>query len=265
LTISFFRIPFRKTREIQMKKIPVLILAILFTASLSYAQSEQVDDGSAEIHVDPASKARISIPEDMWDFGSIPLDAIVAHDFTIKNTGTDTLVITEVKPICGCTTAPLESDKIAPGESTELHVQLNTKRLNGLVRKFINITCSDPISPYLRIGLRAVINDPEQMLVASPGTADFGNVLKGEKKSITLNLSNTGNSDAVVTILAAPDESKISYKLANKTLKAGESTELSFDLSGQMRAGGFASSLTLESEGKPETRISIPIAGTIVE
>jgi len=248
-----------------MKKIPVLILAILFAASLSYAQSERVDDGATEIHVDPASKARISIPEDMWDFGSIPLDAIVAHDFTIKNTGADTLVITEVKPICGCTTAPLESDRIAPGESTELHVQLNTKRLNGLVRKFINITCSDPISPYLRIGLRAVINDPEQVLVASPGTADFGNVLKGEMKSLTLNITNKGNSDAVVTVLAAPVGGDITYKLARNTLKAGETAELSVDISGQMEAGGFASSLTLESEGKPETRISIPIAGTIVE
>lgn len=248
-----------------MKKIPVLILTILCAASLSYAQTEQVDNGSVEIQVDPASKARISIPEDMWDFGSIPLNSVVAHDFPIKNVGEDTLVITDVKPICGCTLAPLESDKIAPGEETTLHVQLNTKKLNGLVRKFINITCSDPVSPYLRVGLKAVINDPNQVIVASPGMADFGNVLKGEKKSVTLTLTNSGKSDVSIEVLAMPDENTIASKLGNNILKAGDNTELTFDLSDQIGAGSIVSSLTIESAGKPETRISIPITGTVVE
>jgi hypothetical protein len=179
----------------------------------------------------------------MWDFGSIPLNSVVAHDFPIKNVGADTLVITEVKPICGCTTAPLESDRIAPGEETNLHVQLNTKKLNGLVRKFINISCSDPVSPYLRVGLRAVINDPKQVIVPSPNLADFGNIL----------------------ILAMPDENIIASKLGKSILKAGETTELTFNLSHQIGAGPVVSSLTIESAGKPETRISIPITGTIVE
>jgi hypothetical protein len=271
LTIFGFGIFFRETREKQMRKIPVLILTILYAASLSYAQtdhshdSEHVDDKSTEIQVDPASKARISIPEDMWDFGSIPLNSVVAHDFPIKNVGTDTLVITEVKPICGCTTAPLESDRIAPGEETNLHVQLNTKKLNGLVRKFINITCSDPVSPYLRVGLRAVINDPKQVIVVSPNMADFGNVLKGEKKSVALSLSNSGESDLSIDALAMPDENIIASKLGTNLLKAGETTELTFDLSDQIGVGPVVSSLTIESAGKPETRISIPITGTIVE
>jgi hypothetical protein len=224
-----------------------------------------VDNGSVEIQVDPASKARIEIPEDMWDFGSIPLNSVVAHDFPIKNVGADTLVITEVKPICGCTTAPLESDRIAPGEETNLHVQLNTKKLNGLVRKFINITCSDPVSPYLRVGLRAVINDPKQVIVPSPNLADFGNILKGETKSVSVVLSNTGESDESLEVLAMPDENIIASKLGKSILKAGETTELTFNLSHQIGAGPVVSSLTIESAGKPETRISIPITGTIVE
>ena len=144
-----------------MKQVVVLFLAILFSVPNTMAQSKVDDSGKMEIKVDPASKARIKFIEDFYDFGSIPLDAIIAHDFPIKNEGTDTLIITAVKPTCGCTTAPMETDHIAPGEVENLHVQLNTKKLHGLVRKFINIECSDPINPYMRISFSAVINDPK--------------------------------------------------------------------------------------------------------
>ena len=248
-----------------MKQIAVLLLAVLFSVSLISAQPEQVDDSKKEIKVDPASKARIKFIEDYWDYGSIPLNAVVVHDFPIKNEGTDTLVITAVKPTCGCTTAPLESDRIAPGEISNLHVQLNTKKLHGLVRKFINIECSDPINPYMRISFKAVINDPKQVIISTPNSADFGNVLKGESKTVTVELKNATQDDLNLTMLTLPDENIISTRPGKTALKAGEAAELKFDLSDKVGAGPIISSITIEAEGKPKTRISIPITGTVVE
>jgi hypothetical protein len=95
--------------------------------------------------------------------------------------------------------------------------------------------------------------------------ADFGNILKGETKSVSVVLSNTGESDESLEVLAMPDENIIASKLGKSILKAGETTELTFNLSHQIGAGPVVSSLTIESAGKPETRISIPITGTIVE
>lgn len=248
-----------------MKQYTVLLLIILFSISLSSAQDEQVDDGKKEIIVNPASKARIKFLEDYFDFGSIPLNSVVAHDFPIKNEGTDTLVITAVKPTCGCTTAPLESDKIAPGEVENLHVQLNTKKLNGLVRKFINIECSDPINPYMRISFKAVINDPKQVIIPVPNMVDYGNVLKGEGKTVKVELKNGASDDLNLTMLSLPDESIVTVKPGKTALKAGETTELTFELSDKITAGSIISSVSIEAEGKPETRISIPISGTVVE
>ncbi len=248
-----------------MKQFLVLLLIILFSISFSSAQEEQVDDGKKEIIVNPASKARIKFLEDYFDFGSIPLNSVVAHDFPIKNEGTDTLVITAVKPTCGCTTAPLESDKIAPGEVENLHVQLNTKKLNGLVRKFINIECSDPINPYMRISFKAVINDPKQVIIPVPNMVDYGNVLKGEGKTVKVELKNGASDDLNLTMLSLPDESIVTVKPGMTALKAGETTELIFDLSDKISAGSIISSVSIEAEGKPETRISIPISGTVVE
>lgn len=248
-----------------MKQIPVLLLVILFSISVSWAQTEQVDDGKKEIIVDPASKARIKFLEDYWDYGSIPLNAVVVHDFPIKNEGTDTLLITAVKSTCGCTTAPLESDRIAPGEVTNLQVQLNTKKLHGLVKKFINIECSDPINPYMRISFKAIINDPKQVIISTPNKADFGNVLKGESKTVTVELKNAAENNLNLNMVAPPDGKLVSMELSKSVLTAGETTELKFNLSDKVNAGQIITSITMEAEGKPETRISIPITGTVVE
>lgn len=248
-----------------MRKISLILLAAFLLTQLSYSQEEQQNTSKKEIKVNPASKARIKFLEDYWDFGSIPLDAVVTHDFPIKNEGTDTLVITEIKPTCGCTTAPLESNKIAPGEIENLHVQLNTHKLNGLVRKFINIDCNDPINPYLRISFKAVINDPKQIIVPVPNTARFGKVLKGEGKDVTLEIRNGGDSEMTLDLLSMPNEDIVTTEIGKNELKPGDSTEVRFVLTKKAPPGPVAQSLTLESKDNPGTRITIPITGTVVE
>jgi hypothetical protein len=44
------------------------------------------------------TNARITFDHTVFDFGSIPKGTKVSHDFWFENTGTDTLVITRVKP-----------------------------------------------------------------------------------------------------------------------------------------------------------------------
>jgi hypothetical protein len=41
---------------------------------------------------------KILIPEMSWDFGHVPQNSTLTHDYWIKNIGTDTLKIIRVKP-----------------------------------------------------------------------------------------------------------------------------------------------------------------------
>lgn len=41
---------------------------------------------------------KIFIPEMRWDFGHVPPESKLTHDYWVKNTGTDTLKIIRVKP-----------------------------------------------------------------------------------------------------------------------------------------------------------------------
>jgi hypothetical protein len=41
---------------------------------------------------------KILVPETSWDFGHVPQNSVLTHDYWIKNIGTDTLKIIKVKP-----------------------------------------------------------------------------------------------------------------------------------------------------------------------
>lgn len=41
---------------------------------------------------------KIVVPEQTWDFGHVPQNGTLSHDYWVKNGGTDTLRIVNVKP-----------------------------------------------------------------------------------------------------------------------------------------------------------------------
>ena len=41
---------------------------------------------------------KILVPETSWDFGHVPQNSTLTHDYWIKNIGTDTLKIIKVRP-----------------------------------------------------------------------------------------------------------------------------------------------------------------------
>jgi hypothetical protein len=250
-----------------------VILVMIFTAVIAcsvLAQSEQsgeVKNTQEEwsIDIDPTSKARIKYIEDSWDFGSIPESCVVTHDFGFYNSGEDTLIITSIKPTCGCTTVPLKSNQIAPGDTSEFAVTVNTKNLKGQLRKFINIECSDPVNPYMRIVFKANVNDPGQKIITVPDIADFGKFKKGTTGSMKLEMTNNGTETANLLILDKPTNDNLKIKFDTTTLQPGESTKVHIDFDGNINSGEYFASITLEAEGISKSRFTIPIKGTVIE
>ncbi len=215
------------------------------------------------IKVNPASKARIKFESDLFDFGSIPRGSTVSHVFKFRNVGEDTLKITAVKPTCGCTTAPLSSNEIAPGQEANIKATFNSQKFNGRVTKQIYVDSSDPISPYLKVSFSATINDPLQTVTVSPLEADMGTVQKGKTAQAKVGLLNTADAGAEFTIV----ETSLSLKavLSKKTLGPNESAELSIDLASQDAVGEFHESITIETTGSEAKRFSVPVKATITE
>ena len=109
----------------------ILFTLILLTSGLVFAQ-EQSD------------KAQVTGPsftfeEDSYDFGDIYQGDVVDHVFVFENTGTEPLIITNVKVTCGCTATNWTRDPILPGEQSSIKVKFDSAGKIGRQNKVILI------------------------------------------------------------------------------------------------------------------------------
>lgn len=107
-----------------MKHFIILLFLSFGLGNLIYAQSG------------PA----ISFEEEKFNFGELEEGPKVNHEFTFVNTGTEPLVLSNVKASCGCTTPAWPKDPILPGEEGSIMVTYNTARRVGAFNKSITIT-----------------------------------------------------------------------------------------------------------------------------
>lgn len=129
----------------------VSLVSILVLASLTiYAQPRIVT-------VDTVHWGRV-IPR-----GSTPEAQKITSRVAIRNEGTQNLVVTNVRPQCGCTTAPLDSHIIPPGDSTMMTVTINLPLGSGLFSKYVSIESNDSVTPVRPIYLIADIQRPLQL------------------------------------------------------------------------------------------------------
>jgi len=132
-----------------------------------------------------------------YDWGTTyPKDSPLKVKIKIKNSGNDILKIYEVKPGCGCTTAPLDKNELKPGEEATLDISLNISSYTGSITKSIRITSNDPTNKdsyiYLKTNVfRPIIVQPNQNITNS-------DMLLNKEATYTFQLKNQG--DKAITI-----------------------------------------------------------------
>lgn len=90
-----------------------------------------------------ASAQTISFDQTTLDYGTVAMNADGNRVFNVKNTGTQPLVISSVKPSCGCTSPDWSKDPIMPGQTGQIKVHYNTGN-TGEFMKLIEVFSNDP-------------------------------------------------------------------------------------------------------------------------
>ncbi len=113
-----------------MKKLLSLIVLVALTATVTFAQKATKKA--------PAMK----FEQTTVDYGTIQQNSDPLRVFTFKNTGDSPLIITGAKGSCGCTVPSYPKKPIAPGETANIEVRYDTKRV-GAFRKSVRITTNE--------------------------------------------------------------------------------------------------------------------------
>ena len=135
-----------------MKKTFIFLLLAFFTFQL-YAQKKT---------------AKIEFETTVIDYGTIEKGADGVRVFKFKNTGNAPLVVTSVKSSCGCTVPKKPEAPVLPGETGEIEVKYDTKRVNP-IRKTITVT-SNAETPTVALKIKGNVIDPSSANVMKPTT-----------------------------------------------------------------------------------------------
>ena len=165
-----------------MKSIKLSILA-LFIASASFAQvkdskviatkelkteTTKVEAIPAEVKT-PATPAQSAIKwdQEMHDFGDIEKGKPVTYEFSFTNTTNETVLITNVKPACGCTAANYTKTPIKPGEKGMVAATFNEASPGGFQKTVTILTKEGAVDASKTVSFKGKVID-----TAAPVTTD---------------------------------------------------------------------------------------------
>ncbi len=227
-----------------------------------FAVTASTDD-STKTAPAPVSKAKIFITNNSWDWGYTPKVPKISHIFQIKNIGEDTLRITRVAPSWGCTSAPLKKGALAPGESEDLEVTLNSSHTIGKVNKSVTITSNDPVNPSVTLNFTANVGSESPTIKITPVEVLYDSIQVGKSDIQKIVLSNTDITKINLSLIEKPTE-VVDIDIKKSNLEPGKSTEIIFRIDKKATPGYFNLYSTLEVNGSDKYRVTIPITGTLV-
>lgn len=112
------------------------------TATTTTPADSTVAPVSTETAAAPVSNqplTTIALSESNFDFGQIKKGDKVQHVYEVTNTGTNPLVISEVKPGCGCTAPDFTKEPIMPGKKGKITLHFDSTNFDGAVNKYADV------------------------------------------------------------------------------------------------------------------------------
>jgi hypothetical protein len=108
-----------------------------------------------------ATGPRIRVEPAAFDFGRATQNKTLNKEFSIRNFGTEDLVIESVSTTCGCTAALLDDKVIKPGGTAPLRVSLETRAAKGHIVRSVMVRSNDPAADLVEVKVEATV-EPEK-------------------------------------------------------------------------------------------------------
>lgn len=172
----------RKMFVLKRKKLNlslILIISLLFTINLFAQPKIKIDNTNVEFGT--------------MNYQKSPL----LERVTVRNIGTEKLIITDIRAGCGCTVASLStrSKEIMPGDTVTLDISFDIRNYSGKITKSVSVFSNDPEKPNITVFLNCNVIRPFEV---KPKYISFEKVFVGEPSTVEVNIVNNSSKDAVV-------------------------------------------------------------------
>ncbi|MDA3882972.1 MAG: DUF1573 domain-containing protein [Bacteroidales bacterium] len=170
------------------------------------------------------SAQEISFTSKTHDFDTIYSEnGKVTHSFTFTNTGKKPLVLTRVKPGCGCTTTAYTKDSVAPGQTGFITAQFNPRGYNSRFKKTISVNSNAANDPSVILFIQGVVTSKDAEMIkkyryekgvlrVDKTTVNFGKIDVNAVVIDTLRMYNNQDSAISFSFQDVPEHVIVKYE-----------------------------------------------------
>ena len=91
----------------------------------------------------------VALSESAFSFGKMKKGDHVEHIYEMTNTGKNPLIISQVKPGCGCTVPDYTKDPILPGQKGKITLKFDSSDFDGMVNKQAEVFANVEKAPII--------------------------------------------------------------------------------------------------------------------
>ena len=235
--------------------------AICLSVSVLFALAA----GSVSAQEAPAApaaplKPRIVCDEPVYDFGERNNTEFVEHDYPIRNAGTLSLEIRNVRASCGCTAVKPSQDVIPPGGEASIRARLDLRGRTGAQIKSITVESNDPDTPSLNLQLKGTAIQP---LRAQPSALFFGRIGPADARSRVCEIVSARGPIQIAS-LRADHPGLLLKQLDPEPGADGSTRKFELTLDPALPEGSVNGSVFVKTDQADQPELSIPVAAYVV-
>jgi hypothetical protein len=190
------------------------------------------------------------------DFGELRQGEVRKTSFTVSNVGGAPLLIRQVLSTCDCTAVILDSRLIKPGESRVMQVTLDTHKKRGNQDKPIVIKTNDPVTPEIRVIIKA---DIRVYVEIRPHRIDLARLTPGEHSRAIAMIDNN-SSRGVRLIDVDSSRPEIKGTLSGTYIRPGQNVVLTVTLTVPSKVGNrFSGRLRIRTDHPDYPVLTLPV------
>ncbi|MCC2589719.1 DUF1573 domain-containing protein [Chryseobacterium sp. MFBS3-17] len=100
----------------------------------------------------------LALSENHHNFGDVKKGGKVSHVYEVTNTGDNPLIISQVKPACGCTAPQYTNTPILPGQKGSVTLEFDSSSFDGLQNKQAEVYANVEQAPIVLTFSANVVN-----------------------------------------------------------------------------------------------------------
>ena len=188
------------------------------------------------------SGPRIQFQTNLYNFGKVKSGDPVKYTYIFTNVGTELLILSNVQPSCGCTTAGEWSHQVEPGKTGSIPVQFNSGNYNGSVMKTITVSCNDKTQPTIGLQLTGTIWKP---IDVNPQFAVL-NVPADSQEPVKTVVHVVNNMDEPLAVFS-PESNNKAFTAELKTNQVNKDFEVTISTVPPLEAGNVQAQISLKT------------------